>query len=819
MGEVYRADDLTLGQPVALKFLPEEATRDETLLERFRNEVRIARRVSHSNVCRVYDVGEVDGHNFFTMEYVDGEDLASLLRRIGRLPPDKALEIARQLCAGLAAAHAKGVLHRDLKPANVMLDGRGQVVVTDFGLAGLVDQIPGTDVRSGTPAYMSPEQLEGKEVTTKSDIYSLGLVLYEIFTGKRAFGAESLAEMVRTRAQNTPIRPSTVVKDIDPAVERVVLRCLDPDPANRPAAVLSVAAALPGGDPLAAALAAGETPSPQMVAAAGQTVGLAPRKALIALALAIAGLILSAYFNIRNSGTNRLGLELSPEVLTQKSREIVQKLGYDERPLDSGGSLEYHNEFINYVQKNDKPRPNWDQIISSRPALLEFWYRQSPQYMVPNGFQDMLTPGILSSSDPATVTSGMINLKLDSKGRLIYFQAIPPELEETPAPAKPVDWNALFTAAGLEISQFQPAQPVWTSLAASDTRAAWTGAWPGTTRAMRIEAAGWHGKPVYFLLTGPWTRPSRLHPEETSAGEKAADVLLLSILLVVLVGATWFARRNYVQGRGDRQGAFRLACVVFVLLMLLWLCRGHFVPALDTIGLFVLAMSTALFLSGLTLVLYLALEPYIRRNWPQTIISWNRMLMGQFRDPLVGRDILYGTIFGLLLVLIYGVRQILMMRAGAPPAFYSESFVMGGRSALGAWLIHVPLAIQFTLIAFFLLFVLRTLVRKQWLAAILFVALWTTVKVLVTDYPMIDLPLQLLIYTPLVIVVFRFGLVALATGMVVADVLLNAPLTMDFSAWYASTGVLVLLSVAAIAGWGFFNALGGQKLWTTDPFN
>src|SRR5436305_2753250 len=187
MGEVYRADDLTLGQAVALKFLPDEAARDEGLLERFRNEVRIARRVSHPNVCRVYDVGDVDGQTFFTMEYVDGEDLASLLRRIGRLPPDKALDIARQLCAGLAAAHTKGVLHRDLKPANIMLDGRGQVVVTDFGLAGVADDIRGPEVRSGTPAYMAPEQLSGKEVTLRSDIYALGLVLDEIFTGKRAF--------------------------------------------------------------------------------------------------------------------------------------------------------------------------------------------------------------------------------------------------------------------------------------------------------------------------------------------------------------------------------------------------------------------------------------------------------------------------------------------------------------------------------------------------------------------------------------------------------------------------------------------------------
>ena len=123
MGEVYRADDLKLGQPVALKFLPESAARNPDRLARFHSEVRIARQVSHPNVCRVYDIGEIDGAAFLSMEYVDGEDLGSLLRRIGRLPGDKALEIARKLCAGLAAAHDKGVLHRDLKPANIMLDG------------------------------------------------------------------------------------------------------------------------------------------------------------------------------------------------------------------------------------------------------------------------------------------------------------------------------------------------------------------------------------------------------------------------------------------------------------------------------------------------------------------------------------------------------------------------------------------------------------------------------------------------------------------------------------------------------------------------
>ena len=243
MGEVFRADDLTLGQPVALKFLPESMI-DEFMLERFRNEVRIARRISHPNVCRVYDIGETENHVFLSMEYVDGEDLSSLLRRIGRLPRDKALEIARKICGGLAAAHDKGVLHRDLKPSNIMLEGRGEALIMDFGLAGLVHEVE--DVRSGTPAYMAPEQLEGKEVTARSDIYALGLVLYELFTGKPAFEGKTHDEIMRVRREGRPHRPSALVRDFDPAVEMVIMRCLEEDPENRPSSALIVSAALPG---------------------------------------------------------------------------------------------------------------------------------------------------------------------------------------------------------------------------------------------------------------------------------------------------------------------------------------------------------------------------------------------------------------------------------------------------------------------------------------------------------------------------------------------------------------------------------------------
>ncbi|MCI0415509.1 serine/threonine protein kinase [bacterium] len=268
MGEVYHAEDLKLGHAVALKFLPEALTSDGAALASFHREVRTARHVSHPNVCRVFDIVDAEGLHFITMEYVDGEDLASLIRRIGRLPVEKALELSRQICAGLAAAHDNNVLHRDLKPANIMIDGRGKARITDFGLAGLSSEFHSSELYAGTPAYMAPEQISGKEVTVRSDIYSLGLVLYELFTGKRAYEASTLSELIKLKEQTAPTNPSAHVKELDVMIERVILRCLDKDPLKRPAGALQVAAALPGGDPIAAALAAVETPSPEMVAAA-----------------------------------------------------------------------------------------------------------------------------------------------------------------------------------------------------------------------------------------------------------------------------------------------------------------------------------------------------------------------------------------------------------------------------------------------------------------------------------------------------------------------------------------------------------------------
>jgi predicted Ser/Thr protein kinase len=816
MGEVYRADDLTLGQGVAIKFLPDEATRDEGMRERFRNEVRIARRVSHPNVCRVYDVGEVEGQTFFTMEYVDGEDLASLLRRIGRLPQDKALDIARQLCAGLAAAHTKGVLHRDLKPANIMLDGRGQVVITDFGLAGIADNIRGAEIRSGTPAYMAPEQLEGKEVSTRSDIYSLGLVLYEVFTGKRAFAEKAAA--TRGRSDQTPSRPSSVVKDLDPIIEKVILRCLESDASARPATALAVAGALPGGDPLAAALAAGETPSPQLVAAAGETVGLRPAIAVVCLAAVLIGLAVGAYLNIRDSALEEMHLDQPPEVLAQKARETIAHLGYTEKPADTAFAFDYDTDLQNAVEKENNPA-NWNKILTGRPTLLYFWYRQSPDLMVASEYQDFLViPGIIQEEDPRTTLSGMVNAKLDAKGRLIYFQAIPPQKFDGAIPEKTPDWTPLFAAAEIDPGKLQPVQPEWNSLAAADVRAAWTGQWPGSNRPLRVEAAAWHGRPVFFAMIGDWNKPWRMLPEESLERKKnhVAEILGIILLASLLVAGAFLARRNYRRGRGDREGAFRIAAVIFFLELTLWLCRSHLVPGMATFGLFMLAIASGLLLGGVMWTFYLAIEPWIRRRWPHAIISWSRLLSGQLRDPVVGRDILLGVAFGVAWVLIIQVDSLALAHSGAGPQLSHTAYLIGGRHAIGRLLMQLPLSLLGTLEFFFILLGLKVLLRKDWIAASAFIAFFVGLRYLQSTHFSIELPMWLLIYGVLVLIVFRFGLVPLAVGALTVDTVAGVPFTADTSAWYFGTTVLTLLTFVAIAAWGFYHSLGGQPVWKME---
>ena len=806
MGEVYRATDLKLGQPVALKFLPAAASWDESALARFHNEVRIARQVSHPNVCRVYDIGEIEGVPFLSMEYVDGEDLGSLLRRIGRVPADKALEIARKLCAGLAAAHDKGVLHRDLKPANIMLDGRGNVLITDFGLAAIGGQVKEHEIRHGTPAYMAPEQLAGKEVTVRSDIYALGLVLYEIFSGKRAFEADTLAELVKLREGSSALSLTTLVKDLDPAVERVIERCLAPDPRNRPPSALAVAAALPGGDPLAAALAAGETPSPDMVAASGETEGMPPRKAMALLACVVVALVGLAWWSGQNNLLGKIPFDNTPEALGAKARDLVQRLGYSQRPRGVAGAFGFDDGYQSWLRKRDPAKTRWAHVGEGQPALAYYWYRQSPRYFNP-GYELEVSEGY-----PSLAICGEVLVKLDTLGRLLDFSAVPPQMDESHGRAPATDWNPLFAAAGLDPAKFQPADPQWVPMLGFDARAAWTGVYTGSSRVpLRIEAASWRGRPVNFHLVAPWNRPDRMAGDEPGGRSRASQIFSVVLACIVLVGAALLARRNTKLHRSDTRGAMRLGGFVFCIYTLQRLFSMYHAPSPNEADLIFDALSKSLFNAGAVWMVYLAIEPYVRRRWPQTIVSWSRCLAGKLRDPLVGGDILIGVAFGVFWSLMFQAMYAISQSLGELPNPAGLDILSGTRYVVGGFVSQVGVGIMSALSAFFLVFLLRLALRRDWLAAAAFVAASVLAKTLGGGELWV-IPFWVLVYVVFALLLLRYGIVPLIVGILTANCLLNAPLTLDFSSWYAATSIVGLLVFLAIAIYGFRCAVAGKSL-------
>jgi serine/threonine-protein kinase len=822
MGEVYRADDLKLGQAVALKFLPEgpaapgQADSDATALaDRFRAEVRNARQVSHPNVCRVYDIGELEGRLFLSMEYVDGEDLATLLKRIGRLPPAKALEIARQLCAGLAAAHDKGVLHRDLKPSNIMIDGQGHARITDFGLAVRPEDELAEGRIVGTPAYMSPEQLAGRPATVKSDLYPLGLVLYEIFTGKKAFEAATMAEWKRKHAQEPPTAPSSHIGDVDPAVERVILRCLEKDPRQRPASALAVAAALPGGDPLAAALAAGETPSPELVAAAGETEGFQPRVAVAWLASVLIGLAAVCALSDRVYITGTVPLPNPPEVLAAKARELIQQFGYTVPPVDSASGFFEDDEYLRYVEEHDKTAGRWDQLRSGNPSAIDFWNRESPRYLEAERF---LSGGSVQPDDPPRDVSGMTYAVLAPSGRLEYFEAWPPQLDPANASGPAPDWPALFKAAGLDIAQFKLTEPEWVPPAWSDTRAAWTGVAPGRPGVpLRVEAAAYRGKPVYFDLIWPWTRPVRMQEYQPTGQEKTGNAILLALFVALLMGAVFLARRNLRLGRGDRRGAFRLAVFVLVLLALAWGITAHHLPTIYEFELFVMLTSFALFIAAFVWLLYIGLEPFVRRRWPNALISWSRVLAGQFRDPLVGRNVLMGAALGVgwcLLIMLRHFEQGWFGKLPPRPLTVFLNPLLGARGMIGELLSVIPNEFGAALAFFFLFVLLRLLLRKDWLAAAAFILILAATSTLSGKYPVVDAVDAAVSFGIVILVLKRSGLFCLMVLFTAFEVLYAFVHSIQLSHWYAASTFLGVLVVLALAVYGFRVSLAGRPVFS-----
>lgn len=234
MGDVYKARDRETGEIVALKLLKREIASDQAMMDRFKNELLFARKITHKNVCRVHEFNRTGGIAYTSMEFVEGESLRSVLNRFGGLPLRKAIDLLLQICSGLEEAHAQGIVHRDLKPENVMIDAQGNVKIMDFGIARSMEALTRlTGSMVGTPAYMAPEQVAGKPVDYRTDIYALGLILYEVFTGKPAFQADNAVAVALKQMREAPAPPHEIEPSTPVFVERAILKCLEKEPSKR----------------------------------------------------------------------------------------------------------------------------------------------------------------------------------------------------------------------------------------------------------------------------------------------------------------------------------------------------------------------------------------------------------------------------------------------------------------------------------------------------------------------------------------------------------------------------------------------------------
>ncbi|HMD72160.1 MAG TPA: serine/threonine-protein kinase [Bryobacteraceae bacterium] len=804
MGEVYRATDLTLDQSVALKFLPVEMSSNPGLLARFHGEVRIARQVSHPNVCRVYDIGEVQGMPFISMEYVDGEDLSSLLLRIGRLPADKALEIARKLCAGLAAAHDRGIIHRDLKPQNVMIDKRGEVVIMDFGLAAIAGQLSGAEVRNGTPAYMAPEQLKGAEVTVRSDIYSLGLVIYELFTGKRPYEGKSIQQLLAQQEAAQLTSMTSIAVDIDPAVETAIRRCLDPDPAQRPPNSLSVAAALPGGDRLAAALAAGETPSPELVADSGGTEGLKRRYSVPSILVIMACLIACIGHQSRFCAMLNTPLDDPPEVLANKARQMAASFGYPKKPRDSAISLAGRASLLDHLNKLPEPRQWKEWLAAEAPIRGEYRESQSWLYALPLGE--------VTADNPPPTQPGMVRVNLDGGGRLREFTAVPDAVADPLA--QPVEPAAVFGAAGLDMAAFHETPPAFTPPSAADRLLAWKGPHPKIPNLdLTLNLATWKGRVTSAAVEFQWKEAGAAQPQ----GSLTATLRGLFVLAVFLFGALAvpvLARRNWKLGRIDRQGAMRLAVARFFLGMVVWLGTVHAVPDGSLVGMFWSGAAEWMLAAALLWLLILALEPGVRAFWPHSLVTWNRIMAGRWKDAQVGAHVLIGAAAGSL---IWGLGAL------SDNLFRPEmrdapglAAALGTRQWLAAHAGGLSRALLLGLIIFFGLAGLRYLVKRNILAAVIGGLILSMADSFQSPHWQFQLALRVAVIAVLVFVLLRFGLVATIAAMFFDGGFDRLALGADWKTWYAPAALATFALLAAIAILAFWRSLGTQELFGKD---
>jgi len=839
MGDVYRAEDLKVRQAVALKFLPPQWAADRAWLARLADEVRVARSVTHPYLCRLHDLVTIGDRTFICMEYIDGEDLNALLRRVGRLPTDKAPETARQLCAAVAALHANNILHRDLKPANVMIDGNGQVHITDFGLARLSDDVPAHEIRAGTPAYMAPEQMAAREVTPLSDLYSMGMILYEIYTGRRPFEAEDFRGYLKLKQTTRPEPPSKYMPFIDPRAERVIMRCLEREPAMRPASALDAAVVLMGDDLLAATIAAGDLPSPQMIAATGRVTSVRWRTAVGWMAAFVALLAANLLLSPRVHPVARGLAPRPPEVLADHTRDLLTAAGFD---LTSGAQAWG-------LADNDGPappppgaqddRPVGIPYVVEPPAAPIFWYRWSPSGLgAGNPLEVVFSGAPVTRVDPPLATSGGVLVTLAGDGRLVGFECEEPRIPRArsahPAPPVEVMLPPLAEAAGLAPDLLSNLRARLTTIVAPsppsgairfDTSLATTlhGASAGRRdpsavssdgdpAPVRVEAAtGPNGLARLTLISMPRASDAPPGSDRIVRSAFVREILGAAALLLLVISVP-LARHHLRSGGSDVRGGLRLAEAVIVVRLAGWFLSVYPPPQLvDWIGLILLALCGAVLPAVAVWLFYLALEPLTRRQWPTTLVAWTRILGGRLRDAAVGESLLCGAVFGAAWSIIEGLERWVPQRLGwqvREPAFLRDQFELyaGAGASLGFAIQALWQSVYYAVLILVFMTILRRIIGRAWPTLILTAALLILFRLPLGTHPTATLIAMIPVMGSLLWLMARRGLLAVVAAIFVAFILRRYPLTTDLQAWYAGHAMLALAMVGAVAGVGFWAA-------------
>jgi serine/threonine-protein kinase len=815
MGKVYLAEDTSLKRKVALKFLPASLADDPIAHKRFLREAESAAGLDHPFICHINEVSSTeDGQNFISMEFVLGQSLKDRLAK-GLLPIQDALQLGIELAEALEVAHQAGVVHRDLKPANIMLTVQGHAKVMDFGLAKKLEPEEGDEhditagltlegTTLGTLPYMSPEQARGEQADHRSDIFAFGIVLYEVITGVHPFRKRTRVETLSSILTEDPDPISQYVEAVPQLLDDLITRALAKSPSDRPRDMSELRNCL-ANLAIANLTLDGETPSPSIVAAAGSvgTIRLLPASACVAtIILGLAYLLWASELSL----IHRVGLTRSPELLAEDARQIIQAFGYDEPFADWVYDFSRNRDFLDHVEKADNSPRRWDRLDRPRPAGITFWYRESPVPMAST------TGPLVSYTDPPPLVAGMKSLRLGPDGLLIEFQAVPVG-EDKDFPAVTTDWELVFEKAGLELERFEIIQSNWLPPVYADSTRSWEGTYPQEPEVrIRVEGGQCRGRLVYFRIFEPWTTERRFMTSDHTTAQTVAGVIAAVLVLTLVVGSLILARRNVRRGRGDPQGAFRLSSFLFVASMISWLFRADHVADLggEAVLLFH-AASSALFFSAIVWLLYVVLEPYLRRRWPEGCISWNRLLSGRIGDPLIARDLLIGATAGVLTAAFSYLRLVLpnLMGTLPPGPFWIDDRLLLGLRYLSADLVDgLSIAILNGLGFFFLLFLIRLVFRRDWIAPVLVFLLICLVQVLVPHHPDGPLVWEILILAliwPLIVyVMLRFGLLAGIASMFVSNVLLSNPLSADLSVFFVEAAVFPLVVVAAIAGYGFW---------------